>query len=179
MKAVVCLCSRSSYGIGCSGAALPRHRWTGGQGGGTGGPKVPLSWRCKGRYTIKMTDGNGSEFGEPIQLSAVAQIRVFGAQLAHVANCSSTRVRGTRYTQPEQGGNLSRPTTRADIVQAAAIRCVLRSGICELPNRARSARAAGMNEFARGYVDERHCPGNEEYGILTGTSVQGEWGRRD
>lgn len=99
-------------------------------------------------------------------------IRVFGAQLAHVANSQFNACSAARgEANPNQGGNLEKTaTTKADIVKALADSFAF----CDPAFASLTDQSAlelvrqGQNETARGAVlTNLIVHGNEEYGILT------------
>lgn len=178
MKAIVCL--MFAFGLTASAAhtqaqapAAPQ----GGQGGqaGQGGQTVPLSLGLQRSYnTIKMNlTETAQKFGEAdYSYRPSPEIRVFGAQLAHVANSQFNACAAARgIPNPNQGGNLEQTkTTRADIIQALADSFAF----CDPAFASLTDQSAlelvrqGMNEVARASVlTNVIVHGNEEYGILT------------
>ncbi len=145
------------------------------QGGAQGGQKIPLSLGLQRSYnTIKMNlTETAQKFGEAdYSYTPSPDIRVFGAQLAHVANSQFNACSAARgIPNPNQGGNLEKTkTTRADIIQALADSFAF----CDPAFASLTDQSAlelvrqGMNEVARGSVlTNVIVHGNDEYGILT------------
>jgi DinB superfamily len=99
-------------------------------------------------------------------------IRVFGAQFAHVANSQFNACAAAKgEPNPNQGSNLEQTkTTRADIIKALADSFAF----CDPAFAALTDQTAlefvrqGQNEVARGSVlTNLIVHGNEEYGIIT------------
>ena len=140
-----------------------------------GGQKVPLSEGLRRSYnTIKMNLTEAAQkFGEAdYSYRPSPEIRVYGAQLAHVANSqfnSCAAARGEK--NPNQGTNLEQTkTTRADIIQALADSFAF----CDPAFASLTDQSAvelvqqGPNQVARGSVlSNLISHSNEEYGILT------------
>jgi hypothetical protein len=140
-----------------------------------GGQKIELSEGLRRAYnTMKLNLTEAAQkLGEAdYSYRPSPDIRVFGAQLAHVANSQFNACAAARGEKnPHQGMNLEQTkTSRADIVQALAdsfafcdpvFANLTDQGALELVRQ-------GMNEVARGAVASNLIAhGNEEYGILT------------
>jgi hypothetical protein len=100
------------------------------------------------------------------------EIRVYGAQLAHVANSQFNACAAARGEKnPHQGTNLEKTkTSRADIIQALADSFAFCDPVfANLTDQsALELVQQGQNEVARGSVlTNLIVHGNEEYGILT------------
>src|SRR5687767_1796438 len=141
----------------------------------TGGQKIPLSLGLQRSYnTIKMNlTETAQKFGEAdYSYTPSPDIRVFGAQLAHVANSQFNACAAAKgEANPHQGTNLEKTkTTRADIIQALADSFAFcDAAFANLTDQsALELVRQGMNEVARGSVlTNVIVHGNEEYGILT------------
>jgi hypothetical protein len=140
-----------------------------------GGQKIPLSEGLRRSYnTMKMnlteTAQKFDEAGYSYRPSP--DIRVFGAQLAHVANSQFNACSAARgEPNPNQGQNLEQTkTTRADIIKALADSFAYCDPVFEklTDQSALEFVRQGQNEVARGQVlANLIVHGNEEYGILT------------
>ena len=140
-----------------------------------GGQKIPLSEGLRRSYnTLKMNlTETAQKFDEAgYSYTPSKDIRVFGAQLAHVANSQFNACAAARgEANPHQGTNLEKTkTTRADIIQALADSFAF----CDPAFASLTDQSAlelvrqGQNEAARGSVlTNVIVHGNEEYGILT------------
>lgn len=140
-----------------------------------GGQKIPLSEGLRRSYnTLKMNlTETAQKFDEATySYTPSPDIRVFGAQLAHVANSQFNACAAAKgEANPHQGSNLEKTkTTRADIIQAIADSFAF----CDAAYANLTDQSAlelvrqGQNEVARGSVlTNLIVHGNEEYGILT------------
>ncbi len=168
MKAVVCLmfaCVLSTATAQAQAPAAP----------GGGGQKIPLSEGLRRSYnTLKMNLTETAEkFGEAdYNYTPSKDIRVFGAQLAHVANSQFNACAAARgEANPNQGQNLEQTKkTREEIVKALADSFAF----CDPAFANLTDQSAvelvkqGQNEASRGGVlTNLIVHGNEEYGILT------------
>ena len=140
-----------------------------------GGQKIPLSEGLRRSYnTLKMNlTETAQKFDEAAYSYTPAKdIRVFGAQLAHVANSQFNACAAAKgEANPHQGSNLEKTkTTRADIIQALADSFAFCDpAFANLTDQsALELVRQGQNEIARGSVlTNLIVHGNEEYGILT------------
>jgi hypothetical protein len=140
-----------------------------------GGQKIPLSEGLRRSYnTLKMNLTETAQKFDDASYSYTPSkdIRVFGAQLAHVANSQFNACAAARgEANPHQGTNLEKTkTTRADIVQALADSFAFCDPVfANLTDQsALELVRQGQNEVARGSVlTNLIVHGNEEYGILT------------
>jgi len=140
-----------------------------------GGQKIPFSEGLRRSYnTLKMNlTETAQKFDEAsYSYTPSKDIRVFGAQLAHVANSQFNACAAAKgEPNPHQGSNLEKTkTTRADIIQALADSFAF----CDPAFANLTDQSAlefvrqGQNEVARGSVlTNLIVHGNEEYGILT------------
>jgi hypothetical protein len=140
-----------------------------------GGQKIPFSEGLRRSYaTLKMNlTETAQKFDEATySYTPSKDIRVFGAQLAHVANSQFNACSAAKgEANPNQGSNLEKTkTTRADIIQALADSFAF----CDAAFTNLTDQSAlefvkqGQNEVARGSVlTNLIVHGNEEYGILT------------
>jgi len=167
MKAVVCVmfaCVLSASAAQAQAPAAPQ-----------GGQKIPLSEQLRRSYnTIKMNlTETAQKFAEAdYGYRPSPDIRVFGAQLAHVANSQFNACAAARgEANPNQGTNLEQTkTTRADIVQALADSFAFCDpAFANLTDQtALELVRQGQNEASRGGIlTNLIVHGNEEYGILT------------
>src|SRR5688572_30123862 len=140
-----------------------------------GGQKIPLSEGLRRSYnTLKMNLTETAQKFDDASYSYTPSkdIRVFGAQLAHVANSQFNACAAARgEANPHQGTNLEKTkTTRADIIQALADSFAFCDpAFANLTDQsALELVRQGQNEVARGSVlTNVIVHGNEEYGILT------------
>lgn len=164
MKAVVCLMFGCVLTASAAGAQAPQ-----------GGQKIPLSEGLRRSYnSVKMNLTEAAQkLGEAdYSYRPSPEIRVYGAQLAHVANSQFNACAAARGEKnPHQGQNLEQTkTTRADIIQALADSFAF----CDPAFANLTDQSAvelvqqGMNEVARGSVLANLIShSNEEYGIMT------------
>ena len=146
------------------------------QGGGQqGGQTISLAEGLRRSYNnikLNLTEA-AQKFGEAdYSYTPSKDIRVFGAQLAHVANSQFNACAAARGEKnPHQGTNLEKTkTARADIVQALADSFAFCDPVfANLTDQsALELVQQGMNQVARGSVlTNLIAHGNEEYGILT------------
>jgi hypothetical protein len=137
--------------------------------------KIPLNEGLRRSYaTLKMNlTETAQKFGEAdYGYTPSKEIRVFGAQLAHVANSQFNACSAARgVANPNQGQNLEQTkTTRDDIVKALADSFAFCDPAFEslTDQTALELVKQGNNEVARGQVlANLIVHGNEEYGILT------------
>jgi len=167
MKAVVCVMFACALAVSVAQAQAPAAP--------QGGQQVPLSEGLRRSYnTLKLNlTETAQKFGEAdYSYRPSPEIRVFGAQLAHVANSQFNACAAARGEKnPHQGANLEQTkTSRADIIQALADSFAF----CDPAYTSLTDQTAlelvrqGMNEVARGSVlTNLIVHGNEEYGILT------------
>jgi hypothetical protein len=139
------------------------------------GQKIPLSEGLRRAYnTIKMNLTEAAEkLGEAdYSYRPSPDIRVYGGQLAHVANSQFNACAAARGEKnPHQGTNLEQTkTSRADIIKALADSFAF----CDPAFASLTDQSAvelvrqGMNEVARAAVlSNLIAHSNEEYGILT------------
>jgi hypothetical protein len=137
--------------------------------------KIPLNEGLRRSYaTLKMNlTESAQKFGEAdYSYTPSKEIRVFGAQLAHVANSQFNACSAARgVANPNQGQNLEQTKkTRDEIVKALADSFTF----CDPAFESLTDQAAlelvkqGNNDVARGQVlANLIVHGNEEYGILT------------
>ena len=169
MKAVICLMSACVLTASMAQAQAPA------PAAQQGGQKIPLSEGLRRSYnTIKMNlTETAQKLGEAdYSYRPSPDIRVFGGQLAHVANSQFNACAAARGEKnPHQGTNLEQTkTSRADIIQALtdsfafcdpAFANLTDQSAVELVRQ-------GMNEVGRGSVlSNLIAHSNEEYGILT------------
>lgn len=140
-----------------------------------GGQKINLATGLQRAYaTIKLNLTEAAEkLGEAdYTYTPAKEIRLYGGQLAHVANSQFNSCAAARgEPNPNQGQNLEQTkTTRADIIKALAESFAF----CDPAFAALTDQTAlelvrqGMNEVARGAVlSNLIAHSNEEYGILT------------
>ena len=129
-----------------------------------GGQKIPFSEGLRRSYnTLKMNlTETAQKFDEAdYGYTPSPDIRVFGAQLAHVANSQFNACAAAKgEANPNQGSNLEKTkTTRADIIQALADSFAFCDrGIREpdRPERARAREAGAERSRARLGADEPH-----------------------
>ena len=172
MKRVVCLMFASALIASTVQAQTPAPAPAAAQGGGQ---KIPLSEGLRRSYnTLKMNlTETAQKFDEAsYSYTPSKDIRVFGAQLAHVANSQFNACAAARgEANPHQGTNLEKTkTTRADIIQALADSFAFCDpAFANLTDQsALELVRQGQNEAARGSVlTNVIVHGNEEYGILT------------
>jgi hypothetical protein len=139
------------------------------------GQKIPLSEGLRRSYaTLKMnlTEAAGKFGDADYSYRPSPDIRVFGGQLAHVANSQFNACAAARgVPNPNQGQNLEQTkTTKADIVKALADSFAFCDPAFEslTDQNAIELVRQGNNEVARGSVlANLIVHGNEEYGILT------------
>ena len=166
MKTVICLMFACVLTASTAQAQAPAAQ---------GGQQIPLSEGLRRSYNaikLNLTEA-AQKFGEAdYSYRPSPDIRVFGGQLAHVANsrfnaCAAAR----REKNLHQGMNLEQTkTTRADIIQALADSFAFCDPVfANLTDQsALELVRQGMNEVARAAVlSNRIAHGNEEYGILT------------
>jgi hypothetical protein len=140
-----------------------------------GGQKIPLNEGLRRAYnTVKLNlTETAQKFGEAdYSYRPSPDIRVFGGQLAHVANSQFNACAAARGEKnPHQGTNLEQTkTTRADIIQALADSFAFCDPVfANLTDQsAVELVRQGMNEVARAAVlSNLIAHSNEEYGILT------------
>jgi hypothetical protein len=165
MKAAVCLMFACLVTTSIAEAQAPAAQ----------GQKVPLSEGLRRSYaTIKLNLTEAAEKFSDADYSyrPSPDIRVYGGQLAHVANSQFNACAAARgIANPNQGQNLEQTkTTRADIIKALAdsfafcdpaFESLTDQGTLELVKQ-------GNNEVARGQVlANLIAHSNEEYGIIT------------
>lgn len=167
MRLAVCLLFTSALMASVAGAQAPAAP--------QGGQQVPLNEGLRRSYnTLKLNlTETAQKFSDAdYSYRPSPDIRVFGAQLAHVANSQFNACAAARGEKnPHQGMNLEQTkTTKADIVQALADSFAF----CDPAFAALTDQSAlelvrqNMNEVARGSVlTNLIVHGNEEYGILT------------
>lgn len=168
MKAVVCLMFACVLMASTAGAQAPAPAAQGGQ-------KLPLSEGLRRSYnTIKMNLTEAAQKFDDANYSyrPSPDIRVYGAQLAHVANSQFNACAAAKgEPNPHQGQNLEQTkTTRADIIQALADSFAFCDPVfANLTDQsALELVRQGQNEVARGSVlANLIAHGNEEYGIMT------------
>ena len=168
MKAAVCLMFASVLSVSTAYAQAPAA-----QGGG--GQKIPLSEGLRRGYnTLKMNLTETAEkFTEAdYNYTPSKEIRVFGAQLAHVANSQFNSCAAARgEANPNQGQNLEQTKkTRAEIIKALADSFAFCDpAFANLTDQsALELVRQGQNEASRGGIlSNLIVHGNEEYGILT------------
>jgi hypothetical protein len=164
MKAAVCLIFAGVLTTSIAEAQAPAQ-----------GQKIPLSEGLRRSYaTLKLNLTEAAEKFNDADYSyrPSPDIRVYGGQLAHVANSQFNACAAARgVPNPNQGQNLEQTkTTRADIIKALAdsfafcdpaFESLTDQGAVELVRQ-------GNNEVARASVlSNLIAHGNEEYGILT------------
>src|SRR5688572_14589142 len=140
-----------------------------------GGQKIPYSEGLRRSYaTLKLNlTETAQKFDEATySYTPSKDIRVYGAQLAHVANSQFNACAAARGEKnPHQGTNLEQTkTTRADIIQALADSFAFCDPAFASLTDASAVELVrqGMNEVARGAVlSNLIAHSNEEYGILT------------
>ncbi len=167
MKAVVCVMFACVLSASTAQAQAPA--------AAPGGQKIPLSEGLRRSYnTIKMNlTETAQKLGEAdYGYRPSPDIRVFGAQLAHVANSQFNACSAARgEANPNQGQNLEQTkTTRADIIQALADSFAFCDPVfANLTDQsALELVRQGQNEASRGGVlTNLIVHSNEEYGILT------------
>ncbi len=172
MKAVICLMFACVLTVSTAEAQAPAAPQGGAQ---QEGQKVPLSEGLRRAYnTVKLNLTEAAQkLGEAdYSYRPSPDIRVFGGQLAHVANSQFNACAAARGEKnPHQGTNLEQTkTSRADIIQALsdsfafcdpAFANLTDQSAVELVRQ-------GMNEVARAAVlSNLIAHSNEEYGILT------------
>ena len=172
MKAVICLMFACVLTVSTAEAQAPAAPQGGAQ---QGGQKIPLSEGLRRAYnTVKLNlTETAQKLGEAdYSYRPSPDIRVFGGQLAHVANSQFNACAAARGEKnPHQGTNLEQTkTSRADIIQALsdsfafcdpAFANLTDQSAVELVRQ-------GMNEVARAAVlSNLIAHSNEEYGILT------------
>lgn len=166
MRAVVCLMVACLTTAGTAFAQAPAAQ---------GGQTIPLSEGLRRSYnTVKMNlTETAQKFGEAdYGYRPSEEIRVFGAQLAHVANSQFNACAAAKgEPNPNQGQNLEQTKkTRAEIVQALADSFAFCDpAFANLTDQsALELVRQGQNQVARGSVlTNLIVHGNEEYGILT------------
>jgi hypothetical protein len=167
MKAAVCLLFACTLAASAAQGQAPA--------AAQGGQKVPLAEGLRRSYnTMKMNlTESAQKFGEAdYGYRPSPEIRVYGAQLAHVANSQFNACAAARGEKnPHQGTNLEKTkTSRADIIQALADSFAFCDPVfANLTDQsALELVRQGQNEVARGSVlTNLIAHGNEEYGILT------------
>lgn len=165
MRAVVCL----MFGCVLTAATVEA------QAPAQGGQKIPLSEGLRRSYaTLKLNlTETAQKFGEAdYGYRPSPDIRVFGAQLAHVANSQFNACSAAKgEPNPHQGQNLEQTKkTRDEIVKALADSFAFCDPVfANLTDQsALELVRQGQNEVARGTVlTNLIVHGNEEYGILT------------
>lgn len=165
MKAVVCLMFACVFTAATAQAQAPA----------AGGQKVPLSEGLRRSYaTLKLNlTESAQKFGEAdYAYRPSPDIRVYGAQLAHVANSQFNACAAAKgEANPHQGQNLEQTMkTRDEIIKALADSFAFcDAAFANLTDQtALELVRQGQNEVARGSVlTNLIVHGNEEYGILT------------
>ena len=165
MKAVVCLMFACVLMAATAQAQAPAQ----------GGQKVPLSEGLRRSYaTLKMNLTEAAQkFGEAdYSYRPSPEIRVYGGQLAHVANSQFNACAAAKgEANPHQGQNLEQTMkTRDEIIKALADSFAFcDAAFANLTDQsALELVRQGQNEVARGSVlTNLIVHGNEEYGILT------------
>jgi hypothetical protein len=165
MKAVVCLMFACVLTAATAQAQAPAQ----------GGQKIPLSEGLRRSYnTMKMNlTETAQKFGEAdYQYRPSPDIRVFGAQLAHVANSQFNACSAAKgEPNPNQGQNLEQTKkTRDEIIKALADSFAYCDPVFEklTDQAALELVRQGQNEASRGGIlSNLIVHGNEEYGILT------------
>jgi hypothetical protein len=172
MKAVMCLMFACVLTASTAEAQAPAAPQGGAQ---QEGQKIPLSEGLRRAYNavkLNLTETAQKLAEADYSYRPSPDIRVFGGQLAHVANSQFNACAAARGEKnPHQGTNLEQTkTTRADIVQALADSFAF----CDPAFANLTDQSAvelvrqGMNEVARGAVlSNLIAHSNEEYGILT------------
>jgi len=170
MKTLICLMFACVLMASTAGAQAPAPAPA-----AQGGQKVPLSEGLRRSYNaLKMNlTETAQKFDEAgYSYTPSKDIRVFGAQLAHIANSQFNACAAAKgEANPNQGSNLEKTkTTRADIVQALADSFAF----CDPAFANLTDQSAlefvrqGQNEVARGSVlTNLIVHGNLEYGVLT------------
>jgi hypothetical protein len=165
MKAAVCLMFACLFTTSIAEAQAPAAQ----------GQKVQLSEGLRRSYaTIKLNLTEAAEKFSDADYSyrPSPEIRVYGGQLAHVANSQFNACAAARgVANPNQGQNLEQTkTTRADIIKALADSFAF----CDPAFESLTDQSAlelvrqGNNEVARGGVlSNLIAHSNEEYGIIT------------
>ncbi len=166
MKVVVCLMFACVLTAATAQAQAPAAQ---------GGQKIPLSEQLRRSYaTLKMNlTETAQKFGEAdYGYTPSKDIRVFGAQLAHVANSQFNACSAAKgEPNPHQGQNLEQTMkTRDEIIKALADSFAFCDpAFANLTDQsALELVRQGQNEASRGGVlANLIVHGNEEYGILT------------
>jgi len=165
MKAVVCLMFACVLTAATAQAQAPAQ----------GGQKVPFSEGLRRSYaTLKMNLTEAAQkFGEAdYSYRPSPEIRVYGGQLAHVANSQFNACAAAKgEANPHQGQNLEQTLkTRDEIIKGLADSFAF----CDAAFANLTDQSAlefvkqGQNEVARGSVlANLIVHGNEEYGIMT------------
>jgi hypothetical protein len=165
MKAAVCLIFACALTTSIARAQAPAAQ----------GQKIPLSEGLRRSYaTLKLNLTEAAEKFNDADYSyrPSPDIRVYGGQLAHVANSQFNSCAAARgVPNPNQGQNLEQTkTTRADIIKALADSFAF----CDPAFESLTDQSAvelvrqGNNEVARASVlSNLIAHGNEEYGIIT------------
>jgi len=165
MKAVVCLMFACVLTAATAQAQAPAQ----------GGQKVPFSEGLRRSYaTLKMNLTEAAQkFGEAdYSYRPSPEIRVYGGQLAHVANSQFNACAAAKgEANPHQGQNLEQTLkTRDEIMKALADSFAFcDAAFANLTDQsALELVKQGQNEVARGSVlANLLVHGNEEYGIMT------------